>query len=66
MAARWRTDAAGKLVAEPEIVLNLSAGAALAGHSVQIASDLHLEFVRPGCGAELDLDIGDPVRVGLA
>eukprot|EP01044_Picomonas_judraskeda_P005176 COSAG03_NODE_478_length_7595_cov_4.439568_9_plen_318_part_00 len=52
LSGRWCTNDAGTALAETEeIVLDLPADS-----RVQIASDLHLEFIREGCGAEFDLD----------
>lgn len=52
LSGRWRTNDTGTaLVDTAEVVLDLPADS-----RVQIASDLHLEFIREGCGAEFDLD----------
>jgi len=52
LSGRWCTNDAGTALAETaEIVLDLPADS-----RVQIASDLHLEFIYEGCGAEFDLD----------
>jgi hypothetical protein len=52
LSGRWCTNDVGTALAETaEIILDLPADS-----RVQIASDLHLEFIRVGCGAEFDLD----------
>ena len=53
LSGRWCTNDAGtELVETAEIVLDLPADS-----RVQIASDLHLEFIREGCGADFDMDV---------
>ena len=50
---RWSTASPGRLRGGPEIVLDFPG---VESAQVQIASDLHLEFIREDCGAECDLD----------
>ena len=57
LPSRWATDPAdpegAELLPANELILDFPGAASAA---VQIASDLHLEFIREGCGAELDMD----------
>eukprot|EP00286_Rhodomonas_abbreviata_P028499 CAMPEP_0181300208 /NCGR_PEP_ID=MMETSP1101-20121128/6766_1 /TAXON_ID=46948 /ORGANISM="Rhodomonas abbreviata, Strain Caron Lab Isolate" /LENGTH=325 /DNA_ID=CAMNT_0023405427 /DNA_START=61 /DNA_END=1035 /DNA_ORIENTATION=+ len=52
--SRWAVDPTGEhLLPVNELVLEFPGAEAA---PVQIASDLHLEFIREGCGCELDMD----------